>query len=283
MGHNLDLDDCEPPQVARLTASITKHSSRLVHLSVTLIGHSYTVSSLVDCGATLNFVHEAFVSSLNISTVSCPTTKVVLADGHTLAHSNKVVTLQVNICGVIMTQDFLVAPIGIHSVILGMPWLETVNPDINWILKTVKLRSDSPSESAFSTSSTSSTSNAFSAPSASTRSDSTRSDSTRSDLADLADPAMGIPTRSDLPDLADPAMGTPTRSDTTDTPTGTTDTPTGTTATGTPPELPQNDSSIELSFSCKQRRRKRKSKRKELKRQRRLQSSSPQDPESRAE
>ena len=126
-------------------ASISKHSSRLVHLSATLIGYFYTVSSLIDCGATLNFIHEAFVSSLKIPLVSCPITKVVLADGHTLAHSNQVVTLQVNIGGVNMTHNFLVAPIGIHSIILGMLWLETVNPDIDWLLKTVRLYSDSSS------------------------------------------------------------------------------------------------------------------------------------------
>jgi len=31
-------------------------------------------------------------------------------------------------------QTFLVAPIGIHSIILGMPWLEYTNPTIDWRL-----------------------------------------------------------------------------------------------------------------------------------------------------
>ncbi|KAI0991519.1 hypothetical protein K3495_g16668, partial [Podosphaera aphanis] len=35
---------------------------------------------------------------------------------------------------------FVEAPIKTYTAILGLPWLETVNPDINWINKTVKPR-----------------------------------------------------------------------------------------------------------------------------------------------
>src|SRR5204863_6203857 len=34
-------------------------------------------------------------------------------------------------------QTFYVAPIGMHSMILGMPWLESVNPVIDWRRKTI--------------------------------------------------------------------------------------------------------------------------------------------------
>ena len=45
-------------------------------------------------------------------------------------------------------QTFLVAPIGIHSIILSMPWLEYTNPTIDWRLKTVQLGSNVISSSS---------------------------------------------------------------------------------------------------------------------------------------
>ncbi|KAI0990992.1 hypothetical protein K3495_g17195, partial [Podosphaera aphanis] len=36
--------------------------------------------------------------------------------------------------------NFVEAPIKPHQVILGLPWLESVNPDIDWISKTVRHR-----------------------------------------------------------------------------------------------------------------------------------------------
>jgi hypothetical protein len=39
--------------------------------------------------------------------------------------------------GLPTTADFLVCPIGENQAILGMPWLKTQNPDINWKEQTV--------------------------------------------------------------------------------------------------------------------------------------------------
>ena len=69
----------------------------------------------------MNFINERIVASLGLETEPCTLTRVVLADGRTLAHSNHQVTLKLSIAGVIQTQTFLVAPIGVHSIILGMP------------------------------------------------------------------------------------------------------------------------------------------------------------------
>jgi len=48
--------------------------------------------------------------------------------------------LSFTIAGVAHTETFLVAPIGVHSIILGMPWLENTNPLIDWKLKSVEPR-----------------------------------------------------------------------------------------------------------------------------------------------
>ena len=127
-------------RTARISTSLTKYSRNLIHLSVSLIGLSSTIQALIDSGATLNFINESLVSALSLATESCSPIQVSLADGRVLAHSNRQVTLKFTIAGVPQIQTFIVAPLGIHSIILGMPWLETVNPDIDWKLKSVKTR-----------------------------------------------------------------------------------------------------------------------------------------------
>ena len=58
--------------------------------------------------------------SLGLDTQPCSPVQVILADGRTLVHSSRQVTLEFTIAGVPQTQTFLVAPIGVHSMILGM-------------------------------------------------------------------------------------------------------------------------------------------------------------------
>src|SRR5271169_6195426 len=138
------------PTIVRLAASITRPNSRLIYLPVLLNGSSVLPGqhtmldsgssvhySLVDSGAALNLVNERLVQSLRLPTEPCPSVQVILADDRTLSHSNRQVTLKFTIAGVPHQETFLVAPIGIHSFILGMPWLERVDPDISWRLKTV--------------------------------------------------------------------------------------------------------------------------------------------------
>src|SRR5205814_9845703 len=63
---------------ARISASLTHFTHKLVYLSVSLIGFSRTVQALVDSGATLNFIHEALVANLGLITQSCPPIKYAL-------------------------------------------------------------------------------------------------------------------------------------------------------------------------------------------------------------
>ena len=116
---------------AHISASLTHYTNRLVYLSVSLIGLSRTVQALIDSGATLNFINEALVDSLGLETQSCSPVQVRLADGRVLTHASRKVSLQFTISGLRQSQTFYVAPIGIHSIILGMPWLESVNPLID--------------------------------------------------------------------------------------------------------------------------------------------------------
>ena len=138
--------EVEPLRHAHIATSLTRYNSDPIHLPVSLTALSRVLQALIDSGASLNFIHESIVSSYRLKTEPCPPVRVSLANGSILTHSNRQVTLKITIAGVPQTLTFLVAPIGIHSMILGMPWLEEQNPDINWKLRTVSPRSkNSPS------------------------------------------------------------------------------------------------------------------------------------------
>ena len=122
---------------ASISASLTHANPKLVYLPVSLTAVSRTVQALIDSGATLNFIHEALVASLGLVTKSCPPVKVRLADGRILTHANRQVTLKFTVAGIPQTQTFYVAPIGQHSIILGMPWLESLNSRIDWYHKMI--------------------------------------------------------------------------------------------------------------------------------------------------
>src|SRR5947207_12165162 len=72
---------------------------------------------------------------------------VTITNGAKLHHANHMVTLKFTLAGVEHQETFLVAPLGSNQMILGMPWLERVNPDIDWKKRTLTYRHLLPSPS----------------------------------------------------------------------------------------------------------------------------------------
>ena len=95
--------------------------------------------ALIDCGSSLNLLNNSMITehSLDDKVTACQTTKVTLADGTSSMLSSRQITLEFTIAGVRHHETFLIAPIGTQPVILGMPFLERANPDVNWRTKTL--------------------------------------------------------------------------------------------------------------------------------------------------
>ena len=123
-------------------ASIVRVLTRpCIALSVFILGLSRIIQALIDSGASLNLIHEELVLALGLPTVPCVPIYVTIANGSKLIHANRAVILKFTIAGVLHKETFLVAPLGNNQMILGMPWLERVNPDIDWKLRRVSFRS----------------------------------------------------------------------------------------------------------------------------------------------
>jgi hypothetical protein len=98
------------------------------------------LQALVDGGSSINLIHESIVALLDIPRVPCVGPKVSLADGKTTLSCNSFVVLSYTIAGVAHKHTFFVSSIGAQAMILGMPWLEKVNPLIDWVAKTMEPR-----------------------------------------------------------------------------------------------------------------------------------------------
>jgi hypothetical protein len=106
------------------------------------------VKALVDSGASINIIHEAIVTRLNLEKRPCKfPVKLTVADGHKMKPCDHYVTLNFTIDGLQQSEDFIVAPIGVHPMILGMPWLQKHNPSIDWRNRTFKQSIDAMEKS----------------------------------------------------------------------------------------------------------------------------------------
>ena len=95
---------------------------------------------MIDSGASLNFLNKATAARWKIDTQPCSPIHVSVVDGRPLAIVKRQATLELKAAGIVHKETFYIAPIGIHSMILGMPWLSHFNPDINWRTKAVGRR-----------------------------------------------------------------------------------------------------------------------------------------------
>src|SRR6266545_4014424 len=101
------------------------------------------VDVLLDSGATGCYIHQAFAKSLKILLV--PTTvpiKVRNVDGtlNRLGSITQKAHIDLLIDGLHMEQEMYVTNLGNQRLILGLPWLRTWNPDVDWEKGTLQWR-----------------------------------------------------------------------------------------------------------------------------------------------
>ena len=114
--------------------------SHLLYLPVSFVSLPATLRALVDCGSSINIIHESVVSSYKLLVRPCVGPKVTLADGKTTLYCDSYVTLSYIVAGIPCRDTFFIASIGAQAMILGMPFLERVNPVIDWVKKTLEPR-----------------------------------------------------------------------------------------------------------------------------------------------
>jgi hypothetical protein len=99
--------------------------------------------AMLDSGATAVFINERFVSKHNI--LCCPLTRPIALhniDGSinktgSLTHfAHLTMNIGSKYTGKL---DFLITDLGPEVIILGLPWLRRINPEVNWDIGTIEL------------------------------------------------------------------------------------------------------------------------------------------------
>jgi hypothetical protein len=115
-------------------------SKPLLTVQITPKNQADTFSSLIDSRATANFISPKLVETLKLPKIALVNPrKIRMLDGST-PKMGKVwhkVHLEFHCQGLPTSADFLICPISDNQAILGMPWLKTQNPDIDWKEQTI--------------------------------------------------------------------------------------------------------------------------------------------------
>ena len=123
-------------------AAASTRSRKLIQLQGRLLG--VPCSCLVDSGASGNFVSSAFVKQHRLALQALAARQAVnLADGSQQHAEGQLVAAPVTLSTYSDTVDLVALPLSGYDMILGMPWLEKVNPQINWRTKSLTFHRES--------------------------------------------------------------------------------------------------------------------------------------------
>ena len=96
---------------------------------------------LIDSGAMGYYIDYSLIKKLGIKTRRIPMPIMVYNVDHTENKAGKIeaeVELTFSTFGRTMKAVFLVTAMGQQGIILGLPWLEAENPDIDWKKRTLR-------------------------------------------------------------------------------------------------------------------------------------------------
>ncbi|QRW26145.1 Retrotransposable element Tf2 protein [Rhizoctonia solani] len=106
---------------------------------------------LIDSGATSSFLHPCTAELLRLPLIDLPQPRIVtMLDGLSPQAGKiwKKANLTFLFDGKRMTETFLICNTGSHAAILGIKWLETHNPEINWNQRTLSFPHAQPAHVA---------------------------------------------------------------------------------------------------------------------------------------
>ncbi|GMF16143.1 unnamed protein product [Phytophthora fragariaefolia] len=140
--------EASPPPVLHLhfNATTTCGDSRLILISLNVVGAERPLRALLDSGATNNFIRGDCLALLppGVRVRNGPSEIVVkLEDGKSHRAPRQTVLLGYTFDGFSTNDDFLVIEMNYaFDCILGMPWLARNQPEIVWLARSVRRRAD---------------------------------------------------------------------------------------------------------------------------------------------
>ena len=126
-------------------------SSSHFHVSVILKGRHRSVrtAAMIDSGATALFISRRFIHKHNVFLHTLPREiPLYNIDGskNTAGSITHFVRLRLSMGDYVEWLEFLVTDLGPEDVVLGLPWLRSVNPDIDWQGGTMEIGTEEEKE-----------------------------------------------------------------------------------------------------------------------------------------
>jgi len=136
------------PTILIYAVLVAKVSRQTIYIPLKLYIRlkDFDILALLNSGAGGNFVHTNFVKSLqNLEPLETPITAYnvdgTLNTTETITHS---VAADVLVNELHMMVNFLITGLGCVTLILGYPWLQTWNPDVDWHEGTLRWHHTTP-------------------------------------------------------------------------------------------------------------------------------------------
>ena len=105
---------------------------------------------MLDSGATGNFIHPRVVKQLGLRTrARVKGLRVTHVEGKTIGTVTRQAIFHMRLGEHREELTAEIIPIGKHSLILGMPWLVSHNPKINWRTREITFRKENPRAQVF--------------------------------------------------------------------------------------------------------------------------------------
>ena len=144
---------CEASEAHNSCFATTSNTSQLITLELFSQGNDISLRALLDSGASSNFMRQKTLehSFLKFEERKLPPSRlnVRLANGKIVSTRKRVVNVHYTLDGLPLEDEFIVLDMDDKfDVILGMPWLTTHRPVVDWTRRTVQLQEEDPGKDA---------------------------------------------------------------------------------------------------------------------------------------
>ena len=120
---------------------VSTSTTEVKQIEIQVEAENETLAVIIDCGASVDYVNEAWCEKKGLKTVDIGKGWMEGYDGQLTNVQLKETEIELKFQGMVHRHTFrVIKQTGTDTMVLGMPWLQLINPDVNWKSRRVTLR-----------------------------------------------------------------------------------------------------------------------------------------------